>query len=90
MAIDCYQIFLKGQGVYCKFDSLTHPSNLHLIYEILPMAYLFEKAGGKTDDSHGNSILEIKISGFGQRISFLAGSVFEVNKLTEMIKVPNV
>ena len=57
MGIDCYQIFLKGQGVYSKYDSLAHPSNLHLIYEIMPIAFLIEKAGGKTDDGTGNSIL---------------------------------
>lgn len=50
MGLDCYQILLKGQGVYWKYDSKTHKSNLHLIYEILPMAFLIEKAGGLTSN----------------------------------------
>jgi fructose-1,6-bisphosphatase len=31
-------------------DSIAHPSRLHLIYEILPIAFLIEKAGGMTSD----------------------------------------
>jgi len=65
MALDIHQIFLKGQGVYVKLDSLSHPSTLHLIYEILPMAFLIEKAGGKVDDGTGKSVLDMKIQGYG-------------------------
>ena len=27
-AVDCYQIFVKGQGVYSKLESVAHPSRL--------------------------------------------------------------
>lgn len=64
MGPDCYQILLKGHGLYSKFDSVAHPSNLRLLYEILPMAFLIEKAGGQTDDGSGHSVLETKVSGF--------------------------
>jgi fructose-1,6-bisphosphatase len=79
MGLDCYQIFIKGQGIYSKFDTLAHPSNLHLIYEILPIGFLIEKAGGKTDDGNGHSVLDTRIVGGSQRISFIAGNAFEVN-----------
>lgn len=65
MAMDVYQIFLKGQGVYYMMDSVAHQSRLHLIYEILPMAFLIEKAGGKTSDGTGKSALDIEIKGYG-------------------------
>ena len=45
-------------------DSLAHQSRLHLIYEILPMALLVEKAGGMTDDGTGKSVLETTIKGY--------------------------
>ncbi len=64
MGVDCYQILLKGQGVYAKFDSVAHPSNLHLLFEILPMGFLIEKAGGVTDDGNGSSVLNTKIQGY--------------------------
>lgn len=43
-------------------ESVAHPSRLQLIYEILPVAFLIEKAGGKT--SNGSmSVLDIVIKG---------------------------
>jgi fructose-1,6-bisphosphatase len=45
-------MFIKGHGVYSFLDSIAYPSRLHLIYEILPIAFLIEKAGGKTSDLH--------------------------------------
>lgn len=62
-------------------DSIAHPSRLHLIYEILPMGFLIEKAGGKTDDGTGKSVLDVAIKGYAQKISFLAGSAHEVDNM---------
>jgi sedoheptulose-bisphosphatase len=59
-AVDCYQIFIKGQGVYSMLESVAHPSRLQLIYEILPVAFLIEKAGGKTSDGE-RSLLDVPI-----------------------------
>ena len=49
------------------------------------MGFLIEKAGGKTDDGTGNSVLLTKINGLDQRISFVAGSAYEVDKMLKMI-----
>ena len=81
-AVDVYQIFVKGQGFYCKLDSIAHPSNLHLIYELIPLAFLVEKAGGESSDGQ-NSVLEKVIQGFGQRISFIAGSKKDVQYVAQ-------
>ena len=62
-AVDCYQMFIKGQGIYVKLDSVSHPSRLHLLYEIFPVAYLIEKAGGKTSDGE-KSVLDVVIKGY--------------------------
>jgi sedoheptulose-bisphosphatase len=77
-SVDCYQQFIKGHGVYSMLDSIAHPSRLHLIYEILPIAFLIEKAGGKTSDMNG-SALDVVINSYTQRISFIAGSRNDVN-----------
>jgi sedoheptulose-bisphosphatase len=56
-------MFIKGNGIYSMLESIAHPSRLHLIYEILPMAFLIEKAGGKTSDGT-KSVLDVPISGY--------------------------
>lgn len=56
------------------------------MYEIIPMGFLIEKAGGMTDDGQGNSVLEKKIEGYKQRVSFNAGNIYEVKKMSEMMK----
>lgn len=83
-AVDCYQIFIKGNGVYSMLDSVAHPSRLHLIYEIIPIAFLIEKAGGKTSDGI-KSVLETEIKGYKQRISFIAGSSNEVDYIVRTL-----
>jgi sedoheptulose-bisphosphatase len=83
-AVDCYQIFIKGNGVYSMLDSIAHPSRLHLIYEIIPIAFLIEKAGGKTSDGE-KSVLDVEIKGYEQRISFIAGSSKEVDYILKTL-----
>ena len=61
-AVDCYQIFIKGHGIYSMLESVAHPSRLQLLYEILPVAFLIEKAGGKTTNGD-TSVLDIVIKG---------------------------
>ena len=56
-------MFVKGHGIYLKLDTIAHPTKLHLIYEILPIAFLIEKAGGKTSDGK-KSVLDVKIEGY--------------------------
>ena len=85
-AVDCYQLFIKGQVVYSMLESVAHPSRLHLIYEILPVAFLIEKAGGKTSDGRDTSVLDMPVSGFKQRSSFVAGSSQDVDFIISTVK----
>jgi len=62
-AVDTYQMFIKGHGVYSMLDSIAHPSRLHLIYELIPLAFLIEKAGGSTSDGQ-KSVLDVEIKGY--------------------------
>lgn len=43
-------------------NSIAHPSRLSMVFEIVPIAFLIEKAGGKTSDGE-KSVLDIKIEG---------------------------
>ena len=61
-AVDCSQIFIKGHGIYSMLTSVAHPSRLSIVYEVVPISFLIEKAGGKTSDGTG-SALDIKIEG---------------------------
>ena len=65
-------------------DSVAHPSRLHLLYEIIPVAFLIEKAGGKTSDGE-RSVLDQEIKGYKQRISFIAGSSNEVDYIVKTL-----
>ena len=83
-AVDCYQMFIKGHGVYSLLDSIAHPSRLSLIYEIIPVAFLIEKAGGKTSDLY-KSVLDVPIAGYEQRISFIGGSANDVEHIIKTV-----
>ena len=87
-AVDCYQMFIKGHGIYSMLDSVAHPSRLHLLYEIIPVAFLIEKAGGKTTDGE-RSVLDVEIKGYKQRISFIAGSTNEVDFIVRTLSEKN-
>jgi fructose-1,6-bisphosphatase len=83
-AVDCYQQFVKGHGCFSMIDSVTHPSRIHLIYEAIPIAFLIEKAGGKTSDLN-QSILDVKITGYDQRTSLVCGSSNDVDHVIKTL-----
>ena len=49
------------------------------------MAFLIEKAGGKTSDG-SQSLLEVEINGYKQKSSFVAGSANDVDRIITRIK----
>lgn len=62
-ACDINQIFVKKQGIYVMLNTVAHPSRLSLLYEITPLAFLIEKAGGTASDGVQN-VLDIPIEGY--------------------------
>lgn len=84
-AVDCYQFFIKGHGVYSMLESVAHPSRLQLLYEILPVAFLIEKAGGKTSNGF-TSVMDVPIHGFKQRGAFIGGSSNDVDFIVETLR----
>lgn len=81
-ALDINQIFVKKQGIYLKLHTIAHPSRLCLLYEILPYAFLIEKAGGKATDGV-QALLDIEIRDYVQKVNFVAGSKEDVDYVVE-------
>lgn len=54
------QIMVKGKGIFVNPASASAPAKLRVLYEVGPIAYLIEKAGGKSSDGE-NSALDIQI-----------------------------
>lgn len=51
---------VKGKGIFVNPASAAAPAKLRVLYEVGPIAYLIEKAGGKSSDGE-NSALDIDI-----------------------------
>ena len=64
--------------------TIAHPSRLSLLYEVCPLAFLIEKAGGSATDGHQN-VLDITIKGFQQKVNFIAGSREDVSYIADEI-----
>jgi len=51
MAPDCFHVFMKGEGI---FSSVSYPGKvkpkLRFLYEVAPIAFLAEMAGGSSSD----------------------------------------
>lgn len=80
-------MFIKGHGLYSMLDSIAHPSRLHLLYQIMPVAFLIEKAGGKTSDQK-TSVLDVEVKSYDQRISFIGGSINDVDYVIQKCAEP--
>ena len=61
--------------------TIAHPSRLSLLYEITPLSFLIEKAGGKATDGNEN-ILDIEIKNYKQKLNFFGGSKEDVDYIT--------
>ncbi|KAM3145973.1 hypothetical protein pb186bvf_001951 [Paramecium bursaria] len=53
MAPDVCQIFIKEEGVFTAFGTDKYPAKLRYLYECAPLAFLVEKAGGKSTNENG-------------------------------------
>lgn len=85
MSVDCYQMFIKGSGIYTSMETIAFGAKLRLIYELIPIAFLIEKAKGVATDGTDN-ILDIVIEGYEQRSPFIAGSSGEVKFVMDTLK----
>lgn len=56
-----YQLFVKGHGVFCNPASKGAPAKLRLAYEVAPIAFLVEAAGGLSSDGSGSALDVVRL-----------------------------
>ena len=77
---DIYQIFIKGEGILSNVATKSHPPKLRVLYEVGPLAFLVEKAGGKSSDGK-KSILELTVNSYDMRSNFCGGSAEQIEEI---------
>eukprot|EP00899_Mesostigma_viride_P011022 jgi/Mesvir1/19921/Mv13191-RA.2 len=84
MVPDVGQIIVKEKGVFCNASSPSTKTKLRMVFEVAPLAYLIEKAGGYS--SNGTmSILDIPINTVNDVSQVCYGSKNEVRRFEEYI-----
>lgn len=82
---DINQVLIKRGGIF-TYPALKKSPNgkLRLLFELQPMAFIIEQAGGKATDGK-QDILAIKVEDLNQRCPIYIGSRFEVEKAREFL-----
>ena len=87
MAPDCFHVFMKGEGV---FTSVSYPGKvkpkLRYLYEVAPIAFLSEMAGGSSSDGE-KSILDVACKGYDHVHDILIRSSEEVARCVRFLQV---
>jgi len=83
---DINQVLIKNGGVF-TYPALNKgpQGKLRLLFELLPMAFLIEHAGGMATDGK-QLILDIPVEDIEQRSPIYIGSRFEVEKAKEFLE----
>ena len=87
MAPDCFHVFMKGEGI---LSSVSFPGNvkpkLRFLYEVCPIAFLSEMAGGSSSDGE-KSILDVVCTGYDHVHDIIIGSSEEVSRCVRFLQV---
>lgn len=82
MVSDINQILLKGGGIFSYPATQDAPQGkLRAFFEVFPLAYIVEKAGGKTTDGKNSSLLELEFGAIHSTTPCFFGSEYEIEKL---------
>jgi sedoheptulose-bisphosphatase len=84
MVPDVNQIMVKGKGVFMNVNSKKTKSKLRVLYEVAPIAYLIEKAGGLSSEGE-KSALDISIDTTEQTSQVAYGSPDEVKRFEKLV-----
>ena len=80
---DINQLLIKRGGIFSYPALKKRPQGkLRLLFELQPMAFIIEQAGGKATDGK-QDILSIKVEDLNQECPIYIGSCFEVEKARE-------
>ncbi len=82
---DINQVLIKGGGIFTYPALKKEPKGkLRLLFELQPMAFIMEQAGGVASDGK-KDILSLTVEDLGQRSPIYIGSRFEVEKAKEFL-----
>jgi len=83
---DINQVLIKGGGIFTYPALKKSPrGKLRLLFELQPMAFIIEQAGGIATDGK-EEILSLRVEDLEQRAPIYIGSRFEVEKAMEFLK----
>jgi fructose-1,6-bisphosphatase I len=82
MVPDLHQILLKGGGLFSYPSTTDKPKGkLRLLFEVMPFALIYEKAGGLALDEKSKRLLEVEPESLHDTSSCFFGSKYEVSLL---------
>ena len=85
MVADLHQILLKGGGLFSYPATSDHTQGkLRVTFEVLPFAFIYERANGATSDGKNSTLFNIKITKIHQTTPCFFGSKYEIAKLHEI------
>ncbi|KAF5752548.1 sedoheptulose-1 7-bisphosphatase chloroplastic-like [Tripterygium wilfordii] len=84
MVPDVNQIIVKEKGVFTNVISPTTKAKLRLLFEVAPLGFLIEKAGGYSSDGH-QSVLDKVINNLDDRTQVAYGSKNEIIRFEETL-----
>ncbi len=83
---DINQVLIKGGGIFTYPALVNAPKGkLRCLFELEPMAFIFEQAGGKATNGK-ERILDLSSESLDQRSPIYIGSKHEVEKAEEFLK----
>lgn len=84
MVPDVNQLMVKGKGIFVNVASKNTKSKLRVLYEVAPIGYIIEKAGGMSSEGE-RSVLDIPITSTEQVTQVAFGSPDEVIRFEQMV-----
>jgi sedoheptulose-bisphosphatase len=84
MVPDVNQLMVKGKGVFVNVASKNTKSKLRMLYEVAPIGFLIEKAGGVTSEGE-KSVLDVPITNTEQVSQVAFGSKNEVKRFETIV-----
>lgn len=73
---------MKEKGIFTNVTSPTAKAKLRLLFEVAPLGFLIEKAGGYSSDGH-KSVLDIVVQNLDDRTQVAYGSKNEIIRFEE-------
>ncbi|KAK8966153.1 hypothetical protein KSP40_PGU003474 [Platanthera guangdongensis] len=80
----CWQIIVKEKGIFTNVSSASAKSKLRVLFEVAPLGFLIEKAGGHSSDGT-QSVLDKVINALDERTQVAYGSKNEINRFEETL-----